>query len=32
MNRCAECEHFGNGKFPVVKYDVDGELKSDFID
>ena len=20
MNRCSDCEYFGNGKFPVVKY------------
>lgn len=31
MNRCADCEHFGNGAFPVVKYYVDGELKSEFV-
>lgn len=24
MNRCADCEHFGNGRFPVVKYNGDG--------
>ena len=24
---CGECEYFGDGKYPVVKYFVDGELK-----
>ena len=31
INTCSECEHFGNGAFPVVKYYVDGELKSEFV-
>ena len=31
INTCSECEHFGNGAFPVVKYYVDGEMKSKFI-
>lgn len=28
---CADCEHFGNGRYPVVKYFSDGELRSKFI-
>ena len=28
---CGECEYFGDGKYPVVKYFVDGELKSVFV-
>ena len=31
INTCSECEHFGNGAFPVVKYYVDGEMKSKFM-
>lgn len=31
LNKCSECEHFGDGRFPVVKYYVNGELKSRFI-
>ena len=31
LNKCSECEHFGNGRFPVVEYFVGGELKSKFI-
>ena len=28
---CSECEYFGNGRFPVVKYFADGELNSKFV-
>lgn len=31
INTCSECEHFGNGAFPVFKYYVDGEMKSKFM-
>lgn len=31
LNKCSECEYFGDGRFPVVRYFVGGELKSKFI-
>lgn len=31
IKTCSQCEHFGDGRFPVVNYFFDGELKSEFI-
>ena len=31
LSKCSECEHFGDGRFPVVNYYVNGELKAEFV-
>ena len=31
IKTCSECEHFGNGRFPVVKYFYGGGLNSKFV-
>lgn len=27
LNKCAECEHFGDGRYPVVRYFVEGRFE-----